>query len=36
MPFTLSHIKRHAPTEVNLEFYELNINSMSKKEKGRQ
>ena len=36
IPFTLSHIKLHAPTEVILEFYKYNISSLSKKEKVRK
>ena len=32
----LSHIKLHASTEVILEFYERNINSLSKNEKVRK
>jgi len=34
--FTLKHIKLHALTEVILEFYEWNINSLSKNEKVRK
>jgi len=33
IPFTFSRIKLHAPTEVILEFYKSNINSLSKIDK---
>ena len=33
IPFTFSRIKLHAPTNVILEFYKSNINSLSKKDK---